>query len=104
MENTSQNFWKRIYRDYPHAYKAYMLRKEKTDIITDFFAHYQIYVELRDLELNTGQPMWEYYVKSKHFMISHVGFKTEVGAQRSAVVKMFDILDAQLKNQNYLNN
>ena len=30
--------------------------------------------------------------------------KTEVGAIRKSVVVMFDILDQQLRNQNYLNN
>jgi len=105
MENSSQNFWKRIYKKSPVAYKAYMHRKDKeNDLITDFFAYYKIYVETREVELNTGQPMWEYYVEAKKYMINHVGFRTERGAQRSAVVQMFDILDAQLRNKTYLKN
>ena len=45
----TKHFWKQIYKEYPNAYKAFMERKEKTDIITDFFEHYKIYVEFRDL-------------------------------------------------------
>lgn len=100
----TNKYWKKIYKEYPNAYKAYMERAEKTDMITDFFEHYSIYVEFRDLELTTGNPMWEFYVKSKQFMITHIGGATLKGSQRSAVVVMFDVLEAQLKNQNYLNN
>jgi hypothetical protein len=51
-----------------------MHRKDKeNDLITDFFAYYQIYVETREIELNTGQPMWEYYVEAKKYIINHVG-------------------------------
>ena len=100
----TKHFWKQIYKEYPNAYKAFMERKEKTDIITDFFEHYKIYVEFRDLELTTGQPLWEFYVKSKLFMINELGQATLLQSQRKAVVVMFDVLEAQLKNQNYLNN
>ena len=101
----SKNFWKNIYKEFPNAYKEYMQREEKeNDIITDFFKHYGIYVEFRDLELTTGQPMWEFYVKSKLYMINQIGQATLINSQRKAVVVMFDVLEAQLKNQNYLNN
>ena len=100
----TKHFWKRIYKEYPNAYKSYMKKKKKTDIITDFFDHYKIYVEFRDLELTTGQPLWEFYVKSKLFMINQLGQATLLNSQRKAVVVMFDVLESQLKNQNYLNN
>ena len=100
----TKKFWQSIYREYPHAYKAYIERPEKTDIITDFFGHYKIYVEFRDLELTKGVPMFEFYVKSKQFMINELGQSTLQNSQRKAVVVMFDVLEAQLKNQNYLNN
>ena len=101
----TKNFWKQIYNEYPHAYREYMQRGDKqTDILTDFFQHYGIYVEFRDLELTTGQPMWEFYVKSKLYMINQLGQATLQNSQRKAIVVMFDVLEAQLKNQNYLNN
>ena len=100
----TRHFWKQIYKEYPNAYKEYMQRNPKNDIITDFFEHYKIYVEFRDLELSSGQPLWEFYVKSKQFMINELGQSTLQGSQRKAVVVMFDVLESQLKNQNYLNN
>ena len=99
-----KKYWSNLYRKYPVAFKAFMERDPKTDIMTDFFAQFNIYVEFREKELRTGPPQWEFYVEAKHLMIEYVGYKTEVGAIRKSVVVMFDILDQQLRNQNYLNN
>ena len=37
-------------------------------------------------------------------MINELGQATLLNSQRKAVVVMFDVLESQLKNQNYLNN
>ena len=92
----TKHFWKQIYKEYPNAYKAYMERNEKTDIITDFFDHYKIYVEFRDLELTTSSAPESNQVKTSILGgdIQHIETDSNTNLE----------YESQLKNQNYLNN
>ena len=105
--------WNYIRENYPHALKEYLKADWK---IEDFWKAYNVYVQCKLVEYETGAELWEWKVSSKLVIYSTMCYKTIIRDGKKISVFTFDdemekkmkqifkIIDDQIKNKRYLNN
>ncbi len=105
--------WEYIQENYPDAMREYM---QKSWTMEDFWNAYQVYVNCKVIEDETGAELWEWKITSKLVMYSSFCYKTIVrngkriqihsfnDTLQNQMEKIFKIINDQIKNQNYLNN
>tara|TARA_R100001594_G_scaffold135809_2_gene177794 strand:- start:4969 stop:5295 length:327 start_codon:yes stop_codon:yes gene_type:complete len=105
--------WEYIREHYPKALKEYM---SKNWTLEEFWNAYEVYVNVRIVEDKSGCELWDWKINSKLIMYSSVCYKTiyRNGKKISVLTfddiienkmnQIFEIIEKQIKNQNYLNN
>ena len=105
--------WNYIRENYPNALKEYL--RSDWDI-EDFWKAYNVYVQCKLVEQETGVELWEWKVSSKLIIYSTMCYKTIIRDGKKISVFSFDeimerrmkeifkIIDDQIKNKRYLNN
>ena len=105
--------WDEIRLNYPEAFKDYMKKRYS---LSDFWSAYNIYVNIRVLEEKTGNEYWDFKLESKLIMYSSIALKTlnkdgkkiSIYNRKQMLMRqinnIFDAIELQIKNNNYLNN
>ena len=105
--------WQHIRENYPNAFFEYM--KKDWDL-EDFWTAYGILCQLTIEEYKTGEELFHFKIESKLVFASVVCSKTIIKdgkkysvytideARIKSINKIFDTIERQCKNENYLNN
>ena len=105
--------WDYIRENYPVALKEYM---SKGWSLEEFWNAYQFYTNLRIIEKDTGEELWDFKVKAKLIIYSTLCYKTLIKdgkkisvitfdeLQERKINEIFELIEDQIKNDNYLNN
>ena len=105
--------WEYIKEHYPEALKRYMSRSWTLE---EFWEAYEVYVNVRIVEEKSGCELWEWKIKSKLIIYSFFCYKSIMrDGKRISVLtfddiienemnNIFDVIEKQIKNKNFLNN
>ena len=105
--------WEYIREKYPEALKRYL---SKSWTLEEFWDAYEVYVNVRIVEDKTGCELWDWKIKSKLIIYSSVCQKSVIrDGKRITILRfddiienkmntIFEIIEKQIKNENYLNN
>jgi len=111
--NLSMINWDYIRENYPHALKEYM---QKSWSLEDFWNAYNIYVRCKIIEDETGCEIWDWKVSSKLVIYSRICYKSIMRDGKKidvysfddtiekSINQIFELIDKQIENKNYLNN
>lgn len=105
--------WIAIKENYPVAFSEFMKKKYSLE---EFWEAYSIYVGIRIKESNSGEEYWDFKIESKLIMYSSLCSKTIkrngqiVTIHSSGDIKMkivnrvFELIEQQIKDNNFLRN
>tara|TARA_R110000803_G_scaffold40997_3_gene88320 strand:+ start:1400 stop:1726 length:327 start_codon:yes stop_codon:yes gene_type:complete len=105
--------WNYLRENYPDALREYM---QKSWSIEDFWRSYDVYVNCRLIEEETGCELWDWKISSKLVIYTSLCYKSIIKDGKKISVYTFDdimekkigqifkLVDDQIKNENYLKN